>query len=98
MCNLLHLQVMGAAVQIHQDINKMATRLNRHMEGWRKYSDIWKADRLQLLDKFKAKSPITAAFEEKFSKFRKVQVIATSSSSARGIFVGKLPWCNCQPS
>ena len=63
---------MSAAVQVHQDISKLAARLSRHVEGWRKYSDIWKTDRVQLLDKFKAKSPNIAAFEEKFAKFQKV--------------------------
>lgn len=63
---------MGAAVQIHQDINKVAARLNRHVEGWRKYSDIWKSDRAQVLDKFKAKAPALSAFEERFARFQKV--------------------------
>uniref|UniRef100_A0A383W4S5 Dynein-1, subspecies f n=1 Tax=Tetradesmus obliquus TaxID=3088 RepID=A0A383W4S5_TETOB len=64
-------QVMGAAVQIHQDINKVAARLNRHVEGWLKYSDIWKSDRAQVLDKFKAKAPALSAFEERFARFQK---------------------------
>ncbi|WIA10356.1 hypothetical protein OEZ85_010548 [Tetradesmus obliquus] len=64
-------QVMGAAVQVHQDINKVAARLNRHVEGWRKYSDIWKSDRAQVLDKFKAKAPALSAFEERFARFQK---------------------------
>jgi hypothetical protein len=66
-------QVMGAAVQVHQDISKAASRLRRHIDGWKKYADIWKADRVTLLDKFKAKGPPTAAFEEKFAKFQKVR-------------------------
>lgn len=68
------MQVMAAAVQVHQGISKLAARLNRHVDGWRKYNDIWKTDRAQLLDKFKAKSPNIAAFEEKFAKFQKVQI------------------------
>jgi hypothetical protein len=70
---------MAAAVQIHQDINKQAARLNRHVEGWRKYSDIWKSDRAQVLDKFKAKAPTIAAFEERFARFQKVGYDATAA-------------------
>ncbi|KAF8069431.1 DHC1 [Scenedesmus sp. PABB004] len=66
-------QVMAAAVQLHQDISKLTGRLNRHVEGWRKSSDIWKADRGALMDKFKARAPPTAAFEDKFAKFQKVR-------------------------
>lgn len=78
---------MAAAVQVHQDISKMANRLKRHVEGWRKYSDIWKADRVTLLDKFKAKVPPTSAFEEKFAKFQKV--IAHQGCSS----FSKVVWC-----
>lgn len=77
---------MAAAVQVHQDISKVAARLNRHVEGWRKYSDIWKSDRAQLLDKFKAKTPSLAAFEEKFAKFQKVCLsCATQIAMDRGV-------------
>jgi hypothetical protein len=75
------LQVMAAAVQVHQDISKVAARINKHIDGWRKSSDIWKADRAQLLDKFKAKAPVTSAFEEKFAKFQKVGSNILQSSS-----------------
>jgi hypothetical protein len=73
---------MGAAVQIHQDINKVAARLNRHVEGWRKYSDIWKSDRAQVLDKFKAKAPTLSAFEERFARFQKVSESASGRAAA----------------
>lgn len=63
---------MAAVVQVHQDISKACNRLKRHTDSWKKYSDIWKADRVSLLDKFKAKAPPTPAFEEKFAKFQKV--------------------------
>jgi hypothetical protein len=59
-------------VQVQQDIAKATNRLKRHTDSWKKYSDIWKADRVSLLDKFKAKAPPTPAFEEKFAKFQKV--------------------------
>lgn len=65
---------MAAVVQVHQDISKAANRLKRHTESWKKYSDIWRSDRSSLLDKFKAKAPPTAVFEEKFAKFKKVCV------------------------
>lgn len=71
-------QVMAAAVQVHQAISKLSGRLNRHVEGWGKYADIWKADRVGLLDKFKAREPPASAFEEKFSKFQKVRAPAAA--------------------
>jgi hypothetical protein len=63
---------MSAAVRIHQDLTRQAQRLTSHVEGWTRYSDIWKQDRNSILEKFKAKSPTTSAFDEKFSKFSKV--------------------------
>lgn len=74
----LALQVMAAVVQVQQDISKACNRLKRHTESWKKYSDIWKADRVSLLDKFKAKAPPTPAFEEKFAKFQKVGACCVS--------------------
>ncbi len=65
-------QVMASAVQVHQDITKSGQRISRHLDAWRRYSDIWRTDKAALLDKFKAKAPGCAAFEEKFSKFKKV--------------------------
>lgn len=59
-------------MNLHQDISKVSNRVNRHTDAWRKYSDIWKTDRNTLLDKFKGKAPSNTAFEEKFSKFKKV--------------------------
>jgi hypothetical protein len=71
---------MAAVVQVHQDISKAANRLKRHTDSWKKYNDIWKADRISLLDKFKAKAPPTPAFEEKFAKFQKVRCHITHST------------------
>lgn len=76
------LQVMAAAVQVQQDITKAGNRLKRHTDSWKKYSDIWKADRVSLLDKFKAKAPPTSAFEEKFAKFQKVCMHKVHSEGA----------------
>jgi len=76
---------MAAVVQVHQDISKAANRLKRHADNWKKYSDIWKADRVSLLDKFKAKAPPTHAFEEKFAKFQKVCGTRWMPGSARAV-------------
>ena len=65
-------QVMSSAVQVHQDITKCGQRITRHLDAWRRFSDIWKTDKAALLDKFKAKAPPCSAYEEKFSKFKKV--------------------------
>jgi hypothetical protein len=67
---------MAAAVQVHQDVTKCGQRIARHLEAWRRYGDIWKSDKAALLDKFKAKAPATATFEEKFSKFKKARARA----------------------
>ena len=91
------LQVMAAAVQVHQDITKSGQRVTRHLEAWRRYSDIWRSDQAALLDKFKAKAPTCAAFEEKFSKFKKVrrplQAFAPSARACwcRACMVQRIP-------
>lgn len=77
-------QVMASAVQVHQDITKSGQRISRHLEAWRRYGEIWKTDKQSLLDKFKAKAPSCAAFEEKFSKFKKVGSHRALRSSLHG--------------
>jgi hypothetical protein len=72
---------MAAAVQVHQDITKSGQRVTRHLEAWRKYSDIWRSDKAALLDKFKAKAPTCSDFEQKFSKFKKVCRAAVRSAA-----------------
>lgn len=47
---------MASAVQVHQDITKCGQRITRHLDAWRKFSDIWKSDRAALLDKFKVRA------------------------------------------
>lgn len=81
---------MAAVVQVHQDISKACNRLKRHTDSWKKYSDIWKADRVSLLDKFKAKAPPTPAFEEKFAKFQKVGPVVCAWLCGAGV---QLPFC-----
>lgn len=77
-------QVMSSAVQVHQDITKCGQRVTRHLDAWRRYSDIWKTDKAVLLDKFKAKGPPCSAYEEKFSKFKKVRRGFCMGRGARG--------------
>lgn len=88
---------MGAAVQVHQDINKLAARLKRHVDGWRCYADIWRADRAALLDKFRAKAPPTAAFEEKFAKFQKVHSMFPAPRGGRCVLALSLLAPNNMP-
>ena len=41
-------------------------------DSWRRHQSLWKTDKNSVLDKFKAKEPSCAAFEEKLSKYTKV--------------------------
>ena len=54
-------QVMAAAVQVHQDVTKCGQRITRHLEAWRRWSEIWKSDKAALLDKFKADARLARA-------------------------------------
>lgn len=74
---------MSSAVQVHQDITKSGQRITRHLDAWRRYSDIWKTDKAGLLDKFKAKGPPCSAYEEKFSKFKTVGAWVCAGRGAR---------------
>jgi hypothetical protein len=86
----------GSLVQVQQDIAKATNRLKRHTDSWKKYSDIWKADRVSLLDKFKAKAPPTPAFEEKFAKFQKVCIWNGHSVCVLRIWSHGDQTCRCQ--
>lgn len=83
---------MSSAVQVHQDITKSGQRITRHLDAWRRYSDIWKTDKAGLLDKFKAKGPPCSAYEEKFSKFKKVR-----SRPEVGHLTGPAAWGRVRP-
>lgn len=36
------LQIIAAAVMLHQDISRASAKVTRHLDGWRKHADIWK--------------------------------------------------------
>lgn len=59
-----------------QSVQRAVNGINRYAESWRRHQSLWKTDKGSVLDKFKAKDPSNAAFEEKLSKYSKVTILA----------------------
>ena len=59
-------------LQLNQSIQGTIGNVNRYIESWRRHQSLWKTDKASVLDKFRAKEPSCAAYEEKLSKYRKV--------------------------
>lgn len=59
-------------LQLNQSIQKAISGVNKYAESWRRHQSLWKTDKNSVLDKFKARDPSTAQFEEKLSKYSKV--------------------------
>ena len=57
---------------LNNAVQKTMGNVNRYIESWKKHSSLWKVDKNGVLDKFAAKSPTNAQFEEKLSKYYKM--------------------------
>ncbi|KXZ49756.1 DHC2 protein [Gonium pectorale] len=67
-------QVIKTMLQLNQSIQKAITSVNKYAESWRRHQSLWKTDKSSVLDKFKARDPPAAQFEEKLSKYAKMAV------------------------
>lgn len=59
-------------LMLNNAIQKTIGNVNRYIEGWKKHSSLWKVDKTGVLDKFAAKNPSNAQFEEKLAKYSKM--------------------------
>lgn len=60
-------------VTLHQDISRTIERIGRCIGSWKEYSQLWRSDRAQVLERFKARCPPTAAYEAKLAHYAKVR-------------------------
>lgn len=67
-------QVIRTMLQLNQSIQRTIAGVNRYADSWRRHQTLWKTDKGSVLDKFKARDPPAAAFEEKLSKYTKVRL------------------------
>ncbi|PNH10671.1 Dynein-1-alpha heavy chain, flagellar inner arm I1 complex [Tetrabaena socialis] len=74
-------QVIKTMLQLNQSIQKAISSVNKYAESWRRHQSLWKTDKNSVLDKFKARDPAAAAFEEKLSKYS--QMATEVSDQAR---------------
>jgi dynein heavy chain len=64
--------VIKSMLTLNQAIQKAIHGVGRYIEGWRRHASLWKTDKGSVLDKFKARDPPCAEFEEKLAKYTKV--------------------------
>lgn len=83
-------QVIKTMLQLNQSIQRAIAGVNRYIDSWRRHQNLWKTDKSSVLDKFKAREPECAAFEEKLSKYTKVgqRMRAWDGKKGRRMFVG----------
>ncbi|GLI59150.1 hypothetical protein VaNZ11_000978 [Volvox africanus] len=67
-------QVIKTMLQLNQSIQKAISSVNKYTESWRRHQSLWKTDKSSVLDKFKARDPSAAQFEDKLSKYAKMAV------------------------
>jgi len=61
--------VIKTMLTLNHSIQKTISGLNRYVESWRKHQTLWKQEKSAILEKFVAKGPSCAEFEEKLSKY-----------------------------
>lgn len=57
---------------LNHSIQKAISRINRYLESWKRHQSLWKTEKSSVLEKFKARDPTNAQFEEKLAKYSKV--------------------------
>ncbi|GBG66225.1 hypothetical protein CBR_g57828 [Chara braunii] len=65
-------QIIKAMLILNHMLHKAVSGVNRFIENWRKHQHLWKQDKTTILDKFAAKNPSCAEFEDRLSKYAKV--------------------------
>nr|Q9SMH3.1 RecName: Full=Dynein-1-alpha heavy chain, flagellar inner arm I1 complex; AltName: Full=1-alpha DHC; AltName: Full=Dynein-1, subspecies f [Chlamydomonas reinhardtii]CAB56598.1 1-alpha dynein heavy chain [Chlamydomonas reinhardtii] len=65
-------QVIKTMLNLNQSIQRAITSVNKYAESWRRHQALWKTDKNSVLDKFKARDPSAAQFEDKLSKYAKM--------------------------
>ena len=69
---LIYKQVIKTMLTLNNAVQKTMGNVNRYIESWKKHSSLWKVDKNGVLDKFAAKNPTNAQFEEKLAKYYKM--------------------------
>jgi len=64
-------------LQLNQSIQTTIDGVNRYIKSWQRHHSLWKTDKNSVLDKFKAKEPSCAMFEERLAKYSKASIACT---------------------
>ncbi|GMH41526.1 hypothetical protein BSKO_09436 [Bryopsis sp. KO-2023] len=64
-------QVIKTMLTLNHSIQKAISGINRYVESWRRHQSLWKTEKTAVLEKFKARDPTNAQFEEKLAKYTK---------------------------
>ncbi len=60
-------------LHLNQSIQKAIGGVTKYADSWKRHQALWKTDKASVLDKFKARDPSAAQFEDKLSKYSKVR-------------------------
>jgi len=64
--------VRGLAAITTRAFERTFGRVNKNLDAYRKYDQLWKLDRAQHLSKFEQKSPTTVMFDQRLQSYSKV--------------------------
>ncbi|XP_062814743.1 dynein axonemal heavy chain 10 isoform X2 [Anolis carolinensis] len=66
--------IIEQAILITQNMHKILSSLTKYLNRWKRYRPLWKLDKAIVMEKFAAKKPACAVFDEKLQFYTKVAV------------------------
>ncbi|XP_060639849.2 dynein axonemal heavy chain 10-like [Anolis sagrei] len=66
--------IIEQAILITQNMHKILSSLSKYLNRWKRYRPLWKLDKAIVMEKFAAKKPACAVFDEKLQFYTKVAV------------------------
>uniref|UniRef100_A0A673VC35 Dynein axonemal heavy chain 10 n=1 Tax=Suricata suricatta TaxID=37032 RepID=A0A673VC35_SURSU len=68
----LNPQIIEQAVMIPQNIHRILVSLMKYLQKWKRYRPLWKLDKAIVLEKFAAKKPPCASYDEKLQFYSRI--------------------------
>ncbi|XP_045152663.1 dynein axonemal heavy chain 10 [Echinops telfairi] len=68
----LNPQIIDQAVMIPQNIHRILINLMKYLQKWKRYRPLWKLDKAIVMEKFAARKPPCAAYDEKLQFYSKI--------------------------
>ena len=64
-------EIVSAMVGVTRTIERTFGRVNKQLDQYRRYDQLWKVDKAQHLSKFEQRNPTTVMFDNRLQSFSK---------------------------